>query len=266
MQRTSDAAFVSDRLGHGDAMAKEISMAMVDRNVHETAGIETVLAGLTHDIRGAFGVIKMLVALAARDVRHGNGSAALEYLSRVDRAVAKATDLCNDALECGRRRAGPVSLALERVDLVALIEDCVALHAGAIEAARATVLVDLPESAFVVAHRRSVERILENVLRNALTHAARAPIEVRIDLVAGGAMVTIRDRGNGIPPELHPHLFEPWGRGSVDRAFQQFGLGLWIVKSLVESIGGALHVDSAAGRGCAIRVLVPNEPPLPTRG
>jgi signal transduction histidine kinase len=244
-------------------MRKATSMAIVDRDRHEAAGVETVLAGLTHDIRGALGVIKMLVALAARDVRDGDGTSALELLSRVDRAVAKATDLCGDALECGRRRAVPVSLALERFDLVALTEDCLALHAGAIDAAGAPVLVDLPANAFIVAHRRSVERILENVLRNALTHAARAPIKIRIDVVARGARVTISDRGKGIPPDLVAHLFEPWRRrGPVDRAFEQFGLGLWIVKNLVDSIGGELHVDSALGRGCAIRIFIPTELPI----
>jgi OmpR family two-component system sensor histidine kinase YxdK len=72
--------------------------------------------------------------------------------------------------------------------------------------------------------------------------------------------MTVRDQGQGIPTGVLERMFDPYACGGADDVcFERFGLGLWIVRTLVESLGGALHVASEVGRGTAVTVCFPPE-------
>src|SRR6266849_837729 len=102
-------------------------MSMTDTSFRETGGIELVVAGLTHDLRAGLGVIKLLARLAQADVERGNAAGALKTLRHVEDAVAKGVELCNDTLECSRRRSAQGELALESFDVRDLVDECIAV-------------------------------------------------------------------------------------------------------------------------------------------
>jgi signal transduction histidine kinase len=91
-------------------------------------------------------------------------------------------------------------------------------------------------------------QLLSNLLANAVTHGdADAPIHVRATAVADGFELSVRGKGEPIPPEAIPRLFEPFERGAVRPGAQGLGLGLYIASEIARAHGGSLHAASLAG-------------------
>jgi signal transduction histidine kinase len=239
-------------------------MTMTGQRLQDCGDIEVIASSLVHDVRGLLAAVQLLASVTRAAVTRGDMTAALRALAQVSNAASKGVDLCGDVLECGRRRAASPDLAREAVDLADLARDCVASLGGALERARCSVDLHLAESTIVNTHRRSVERIVVNILRNAIAYGAERPIEIHVTAVGRGALLMVRDHGHGIPKEALDRLFRAWQGGAAgDPAFQRFGLGLWIVKHLVDSLGGVVHVASEPRMGSAIGFALPFRPPPP---
>ena len=117
-----------------------------------------------------------------------------------------------------------------------------------------------PDVLTVLADRRRVGQILANLARNALRHTPEGGL-IAVRAVPGDrvAWVTVEDTGEGIPSERLPHVFERFYRGddARDRASGGAGLGLAIVRELVEAMGGSVAVESALGQGTRFSFSVP---------
>ena len=114
--------------------------------------------------------------------------------------------------------------------------------------------------AAALADRRRVVQVLGNLVRNALRHTPPGGlIAVRAERQDGRASVTVEDTGEGIPPDQLPHIFERFYRGDAarDRASGGAGLGLAIVRELVEAMGGYVAVESAPGEGSRFSFSLP---------
>lgn len=223
--------------------------------------LELATAGLLHDLRNIIGVAKGLARHAAQLIENGRAQEAISMLRRIDQTTTKGTELCGDVLECSRRNVSghAVPLAGEDVDVVALTREQLALTSTFVREHGAT--IDLfvgVEVARCRTHRRSLERVLSNLLQNAVRYGAGRPIDVHVTGNVRGTVLIVRDRGTGIPPATLSRLFAPYGsKGQVDVCFERFGLGLWIVRSLVESLGGTIHVVSQPELGTAVSVFLP---------
>jgi signal transduction histidine kinase len=224
-------------------------------------GREMVLCGLTHDIRGALSSMKLLARLAGRKMTAGDAPGALALLARHDTVVSKVCELCNDVLECDRRNVdGAVDrTSFELVDMVDVVKECVDDHAGLAQEAHCTVQLRLPDRAPSFSHRRSLYRVIANLLRNAVLHGNGRMIEVRVEARAQRNLVIVRDNGVGIPSDVLARLFDRGGarHEGQDHAFEHFGLGLWVVRHLIHSLGGWVHVASEVGQGTAVAFALP---------
>jgi signal transduction histidine kinase len=111
----------------------------------------------------------------------------------------------------------------------------------------------------VVADPSRLEAVLHNLLSNAVKYSpAGSTIRVRVARQDGAAVVEVADEGIGIPAEAQARLFEPFYRaGNVGPTASGFGLGLYIVQEIVQRHGGRVEVESAEGRGTALRVVLP---------
>jgi two-component system sensor histidine kinase ResE len=97
--------------------------------------------------------------------------------------------------------------------------------------------------------------VLGNLIANALAHTARGgTVRVEAGPTRGGVRITIRDDGEGIPPELLPRVFERFVKGGSSTGS---GLGLAIVRDLVEAHGGTVSAESTVGLGTSILVTLP---------
>jgi signal transduction histidine kinase len=116
---------------------------------------------------------------------------------------------------------------------------------------------DIPD---VDADPDAVDRILKNLISNALKYSpSTTPVRVAADRDASaGVRFTVQDGGPGIPPAALPHVFEPYYRApGAAGAAPGSGLGLAVVKALVEAHGGGIEVASEAGRGTRIAFTLP---------
>jgi signal transduction histidine kinase len=99
-----------------------------------------------------------------------------------------------------------------------------------------------------------LEQVVTNLVTNAAKYGSGKPIEVTLDTEESRARLTVRDHGIGIAPEDQARIFEPFERAVSTRHYGGFGLGLWIVRQIIESMGGSIRVESVPGEGSTFTV------------
>ncbi|MBC5783895.1 PAS domain-containing sensor histidine kinase [Ramlibacter sp. USB13] len=206
---------------------------------------EQLVGIVSHDIRNPLSVIHMSTALLERGLAPAQQAQAV---ARVSRAVQRVQRLIADLLDFTQARVGGgLGMKKSDGDLHQAIADSVSELAVAFPARE-------------LRHERSgdgrcladADRIVQavgNLVANAVSHGDPArPITVRSEGSADRMRVSVHNDGPAIPPELLPRMFEPMVRGAQARA-QGVGLGLYIVRAIVQAHGGTVAVQSAAGEG-----------------
>ncbi|HWO71763.1 MAG TPA: HAMP domain-containing sensor histidine kinase [Actinomycetota bacterium] len=169
--------------------------------------------------------------------------------------VARLRRLVEDLMEISRLDAGAGPVEREPVDLGGLV-------AATVRARGWGDLVALSlRPVALVTDRRRVERIVSNLLGNAVEHAGGAT--ARVDREGPWAVVEVRDRGPGIAPEHLPHVFERFYKADPSRARGGTGLGLAIALENARLLGGAIEVASEVGEGSRFTLRLPVAEPLP---
>jgi len=183
-----------------------------------------------------------------------------------ERQIGRLTRLIEELLEVSRIQSGHLALELESLDLVLVARDVVQRFEA--DLARAGATVTLTDAASVVGFwdRSKLERIVTNLLANAMKFGEGKPIEITVEEVpTGTARLVVTDHGIGIPPERLPCIFERFERAVSAREYGGLGLGLYIVRSLVRGLGGRVWAESQVGRGSTFTVELPCSGPSPGR-
>ncbi|MBN1206137.1 MAG: PAS domain S-box protein [Myxococcaceae bacterium] len=188
-------------------------------------------------------------------------------LQAVSRQIRRLKTLVHELLDISRITAGKLRLEPEEVDLAELTRELVPRFSDDLSRARCELRLALPQAVVGCWDRLRVEQILQNLLSNAIKYGQGHPIDVHLDvrLEAGEqwARMVVRDQGIGISAEDQARLFQRFERLASERHFSGFGLGLWIVRQILDAMGGRIHVASAPGRGSAFTVELPRRPPTP---
>ncbi len=199
----------------------------------------------------------------------GSADALLEEDAELDRAEMREfhriiaeqaghmRGLIRDLLDAGRIDAGTLSVTPEPSEVSALVERARSTFLSG--GGRHAVLVDLPAGLPpVMADRRRIVQVLNNLLSNAARHAPE-PTPIRVAAVREDAhvAVSVSDEGSGVAPERLPHLFSKHA-GARRGATAGHGLGLAVSKGLVEAHGGRIRAESpGAGRGTTVTFTIP---------
>jgi signal transduction histidine kinase len=184
----------------------------------------------------------------------------LERLRVVHRNGMRLLKLVNSLLDFSRIEAGRVRANFEPTDLAALTAELASNFRSATQKAGLTLDIDCPPTptqAYV--DRDMWEKIVLNLLSNAFKFTFEGGITVGVRERAGDVEMTIRDTGTGIAPAELPRLFERFHRieGARGRSFEGSGIGLALVKELVDMHGGLIRVESREGRGTSFHVSLP---------
>jgi signal transduction histidine kinase len=180
------------------------------------------------------------------------------FLDTIQRQVRKLTALISDLLDTTRIREGRLAMTLEDVDLAAVVQEVAARAASLFERSGSTLTIraDGPVRGFW--DRFRVEQIVTNLLSNAAKFGGGKPVELTVDLETGErARLVVVDHGIGISPERQPHIFGRFEQAVAARQYGGLGLGLYIVRSLAEQLGGSISVDSTHGGGSTFTVTLP---------
>jgi len=192
-----------------------------------------------------------------------DASAAVKAHEVIDRQARQMTRLVEDLMDISRLAMGKVSLHLERLDLAALAERVAHTwqQAGRSRAGRVRVTA---RSAWVEGDRARLEQVLANLLDNAHKFSRNdEPIEVHVAGEDGQALLEVRDHGDGIAAEDLARIFDLFVQGPqpFDRPHGGIGLGLALVRRLVELQGGTVAASSAGpGLGASFTVRLPLAP------
>jgi signal transduction histidine kinase len=143
------------------------------------------------------------------------------------------------------------------VDLAELVREVTERHAEQAADAGCSLVVEVRPGLVGRWDRLRLERVVTNLLSNALKFGRGRPVEVRVHGDGGRARLVVRDHGEGIPPEAQRRIFDRFKREKTGGKHAGFGLGLYIVRQLVEAHGGTIHVESRPGHGAAFLVDLP---------
>jgi signal transduction histidine kinase len=185
-------------------------------------------------------------------------------LSRVavcTRQVDRITRLVTNLLDVSRLRANRLDLQLESFDLRDLVLEVATRFQEELAPKRRALEVDAPEPLPGCWDRTRLEQVVANLLSNAVRYGDTGPIRVTATASPRGVSVAVRDHGRGIPPEEVGRLFERFERATNSSANGGLGLGLYIVRRVVEAHGGTIRVDTALGEGATFTVELPREAP-----
>lgn len=217
-----------------------------------------VVSSVAHEIRSPLTTVKGFTATVLAKWDRLTDEQKQTMLRAVEADADRVTRLLSDLLDVSRIDAGRLTLHPQVVDLPAAVERVLAGRvASGDRADRFTLRVPgpLPET-WLDPDR--IAQVLGNLVENAVRHGSgQVTVTVTAETTAAGApaaAVTVADQGAGIRPELRHRIFRAFWRG--DRAGGS-GLGLHIVKGLVEAHGGTVDVDEAPGGGARFRVLFP---------
>jgi len=213
---------------------------------------DEILAVVSHDLRGPLHAI----SLASEALREGANEDARRYLSAIDRAGARAERLISDLLDASAIENGRLSLNLARVNLGSVAKQAVADHELLARDAKATITANVPaEPLYVEADRDRLLQALANLVGNALKHARGTPIELSLERRDTHAVLSVSDRGPGIPTAEIQHVFDRYWTGRARKGGA--GLGLAIAKGIALAHGGTIKVLSRPGEGARFELALP---------
>jgi signal transduction histidine kinase len=184
----------------------------------------------------------------------------VESLQMLHRNALRLLKLVNGLLDFVRIEVGRMQATYQPTDLSLFTAQLASVFRSAVERAGLKLIVDcppLPEPVYI--DRDMWERIVLNLLSNALKATFAGEIRVSISADENGASLAVRDTGTGIPEAELPHLFERFRRieGAQSRSHEGSGIGLALVHELVTMHGGTINVESHLGDGTAFTVHLP---------
>jgi PAS domain S-box-containing protein len=244
-------------IAHATAIALENARLIADLQAASRMKTEFV-STMSHELRTPLNVILGFCEMA-RDPAADQGTRALCH-ERIEMAGRTLLELIEETLEVGKLESGREDLELEPVALPALWEKlgreyAVRPRGGEVTLEWGAAVPDL----VLLTDARKLAMVVRNLVSNALKFTDSGFVRVEALLEPGTLVLRVADTGIGIAPEDHEKIFEMFcqGDGSDSRRHGGTGLGLYIVRRIVERLGGRVQLDSAVGEGSVFSVRLP---------
>ena len=244
-----------------EALTRSLTAARDARDEAERIGVakDQFMAVLAHELRTPLAALQMQVQLLRRT---GGDAGKLERAcDAVERSVRLQAQLVDDLLDVSRIVAGKLKVALEPVDLVGVVEAALDSMATLAEIAAIELHASLDRSVGAIAgdHTR-LAQIISNVVGNAIKFTPPGGrVDVVLERAEGLAHLRVTDTGVGIEPDLLKDIFNRLKQGNVStRHHAGLGLGLAIVRYLVDANGGSVRAESdGEGQGATFHITLP---------
>lgn len=208
---------------------------------------------VAHDLRAPLMSVKALVDLMRKESEKQNLD---YYFNMIDQSIDKMSQSIGDIIDSSR---SPVKSTLGAVDFKRIAQEAIqSIRFMAVqEFVQIELQVDQPE--IFISNEQTLKSIFNNLLSNAIRYrdaTKLSSVYLRITFDDKGALIVLKDNGIGIEEELLEKIFAKYFR--VNHDAEGSGLGLFIVKSAVESLGGTIQVHSVVGKGTTFTIWIPN--------
>jgi signal transduction histidine kinase len=257
--RSRRAGVDVDRLLSDQAAEDCVAEHCVPERLDEPSPDE-VCTFLAHELRSPLSTIAGYVDLLAHDGVGPVTEEQREFLDVVGRNVDRLSMVVNDWYELSRLEAGKLELARVAVDLEEIADRAVAELRPRIRSKEQQVRVDVAGPPCLAdGDPRALQRVVGNLLSNACKYTPPAgSIHVSLESSSDGMVrLEVADTGIGIRDEDLPHICRKFFRASLTESEPGSGLGLTLVKALIEQMGGRLLVQSELGRGSRFTIVMP---------
>lgn len=218
---------------------------------------EEVLAIVSHDLKNPIGSVLLGASAAETALERGDVARAVEAIQRVRRSAARMDGLVRDLLDAARIDARKLPLDIEIVPVSKLVMDAVDVPVPIANERGIDLRYELETEASIRCDPARVAQVLANLVGNALKFTPRDG-HVVVGAREGGSDVElwVADDGPGIAEDLLPHVFDRFWRAPGAEGAGA-GLGLYIVKGIVEANGGRISIESAERHGTTVRFTLP---------
>lgn len=218
----------------------------------------------SHELKTPLTSMRLQLDTLLRAAKKGGGDmlrpeTILRMIESGSRQGQRLTRLVNELLDLSRITAGRLQLEREPIDLLALVHEVVERMKPEIAQSASTIRVHGKTAAVGNWDRMRIEQVATNLISNAVRYGDGKPIDVTVEPGVDGHRLVIRDQGIGIPSEFLGRLFQPFER-AAPRDYGGLGMGLYIVRQIVEAHGGSVRVESEPGSGATFTVMLPKEP------
>lgn len=241
---------------HVNGVGKVAIVRDISRQVEIERAKDAMLGVVSHEMRTPLAAIIGFAEMIAL-----RSDAVSEMANRIQTNAQRLIHMVDDLLDHAQAQAGVLKIHSEPVSLSALMESVTKLVSGLAAEKRlqfkTELAPDLPDA--VMSDGGRLQQILVNLIGNAIKFTEEGEIGASFRKTDEGWAMVVRDTGIGIPEERLPDIFEPFRRGSdyATRRHQGAGLGLSIVKTLVNLMDGRVEVESSMGKGSVFTVILP---------
>jgi PAS domain S-box-containing protein len=269
-QSQLQALLAKERVARTDAEAAQQALAEQNERLRELDRLKDEFISLvSHELRTPLtsirGYVELLLDGGAGELSDDQG----RFLGVVDRNSRRLMHLVGDLLFLAQVEAGKLALELDEVDLDGVVADSVEAAKPIADEEGIELRASLKPMPLMIGDRSRLSQVLDNLVSNALKFTSRGgSVDVLVSTENGEAVVEVRDTGMGIPEDEQARLFERFFRSSeaTERAIPGTGLGLTIVKAIVERHEGTIEVESVEGEGTTMRIRLPVRTPKRVEG
>ncbi len=234
------------------------------RQVEEANRLKSeFLSNMSHELRTPLNAILGMTRLLKGELSGITEDQQADYLEIIERNGTTLLELINDVLDLSKIEAGKVEIIWEEIHINTFIEEVLqSVHTLADEKALDLVIELDPEADSIVSDTDKLRQILLNLLSNAIKFTEEGNVSIITRDMKDQVSITVKDTGIGISKEALKYIFDAFRQvdSSTTRAYGGTGLGLNIVKKLVDLLGGKIHVESEVGKGSTFTVTLPRRP------
>jgi signal transduction histidine kinase len=188
----------------------------------------------------------------------------LKMATQTDDNLSRLSKLVNDMLDMSRINLGKLTLEPEKVNLSQVVQDTVDRTLGLADAAGCKVTASIESDVFAVVDAYRIEQVITNLISNACRYAYGKPIRIRLERESSDRVrILVADQGMGIKKQDQARIFERFERATSLDEKAGLGLGLFIVKQIVEAHQGWVRVESEPGQGATFVVELPLSGSIP---